>query len=133
MLIKTQVVSAESYIPGYGVETVSWDVQVPDGSTVVLNGTIQEVYTQLLDLHPNADLSPSTVVSKRTNLKLSKRDSVTCGNWPLANKGYIQDGITYLRTVAGAPRNGPGPGNCGRVSCSNNAAIWWCNDVCVID
>jgi len=27
------------------------------------------------------------------------------------------------------PANGPGPGACGRVSCSWNSAIYWCNDV----
>ncbi|QPH00797.1 hypothetical protein C2857_004778 [Epichloe festucae Fl1] len=26
------------------------------------------------------------------------------------------------------PGNGPGPGNCGRVACTFNTAIWWCND-----
>jgi hypothetical protein len=37
--------------------------------------------------------------------------------------------VRYLRRVQGRPRNGPRPGNCGRVSCSYKSAIWWCNDV----
>ncbi len=31
--------------------------------------------------------------------------------------------------MPGRPANDAGPGNCGRVSCSYDAAIWWCNDV----
>jgi hypothetical protein len=27
------------------------------------------------------------------------------------------------------PKSRPGPGMCGRVSCSYQTAIWWCNDV----
>lgn len=49
--------------------------------------------------------------------------------WGPADRDEIRKGIDYLYKVNGRPKNGPGPGNCGRVSCSNNAAIWWCNDV----
>jgi hypothetical protein len=45
------------------------------------------------------------------------------------NLVHIINGIEYLGKVRGVPTNGPGPGNCGRVSCSSNSAIWWCNDV----
>lgn len=41
----------------------------------------------------------------------------------------IAQGIDYLRRVSGMAKNRPGPGNCGRVSCNWNAAIWLCNDV----
>ncbi|KAJ6436678.1 hypothetical protein O9K51_10797 [Purpureocillium lavendulum] len=114
----------ESSIPGYGVETLQWNVEVAPGRTEVLNGTVQEVYAQVLQINPNFSLSRAP----ETRGLRHKRSTVNCGNWPLANKGRIQEGINYLRGVAGAPRNGPGPGNCGRVSCSYNAAIWWCND-----
>ncbi|KAK4654440.1 hypothetical protein QC762_403755 [Podospora pseudocomata] len=40
----------------------------------------------------------------------------------------IAQGIDYLRRVSGMAKSGPGPGNCGRVSCNWNAAIWFCND-----
>ena len=43
--------------------------------------------------------------------------------------GYIDDGIKHLYGVDGKPKNGKGPNNCGRVSCSWSAAIFWCNDV----
>lgn len=62
---------------------------------------------------------------------LHKRLDVTCNNYDQALRFRIQEGISHLRGVNGKPRNGPGPGNCGRVSCSYNSAIWWCNDVSV--
>lgn len=62
---------------------------------------------------------------------LHKRLDVTCNNYDQAISSRIKEGIRYLRGVNGKPSNGPGPGNCGRVSCSYNSAIWWCNDVSV--
>ncbi|KAG5965496.1 hypothetical protein E4U57_004079 [Claviceps arundinis] len=48
--------------------------------------------------------------------------------WKKAYRWYIQDGLTYLSKLRAKPKMGPGPGNCSRVSCSYEAAIWWCND-----
>lgn len=79
--------------------------------------------------HPNTDY----VVKKSTRGLLEKRDSVNCdprhGEWIFTYLEPIVEGISYLRGVPGSPSNGPGPGNCGRVSCSYESAIWWCNDV----
>ncbi|KAE8135101.1 hypothetical protein BDV38DRAFT_294917 [Aspergillus pseudotamarii] len=95
--------SVEAPIPGYGVQDFSWEVETtPGGEKVVLNGTIQEVYTELLKINPRYD---GDFAERR-----------------------IEEGIRYLHSVPGQPTNGPGPGNCGRVSCSYNSAIWWCND-----
>ncbi|KAK4172842.1 hypothetical protein QBC36DRAFT_293965 [Triangularia setosa] len=38
-------------------------------------------------------------------------------------------GIMYLARLSGTAKNGPGLQNCGRVSCSWNSAIIWCNKV----
>ncbi|KAK0744320.1 hypothetical protein B0T21DRAFT_357602 [Apiosordaria backusii] len=38
----------------------------------------------------------------------------------------IKEGIDYLRGLTGTAINDPG--KCGRVSCSYNSAIYWCND-----
>ncbi|ROV94977.1 hypothetical protein VMCG_08367 [Cytospora schulzeri] len=54
--------------------------------------------------------------------------TVKCWIWPEANEYWIAEGIDYLNEVPGKPSNAPGPGECGRVSCSWSAAIWWCND-----
>ncbi|KAK3389089.1 hypothetical protein B0T20DRAFT_397401 [Sordaria brevicollis] len=62
-------------------------------------------------------------------------DRVDCDNqdpvekkWRLAKTRDIKNGINHLNDVSGRPKNGPGPGNCGRVSCSWKAAIYWCNE-----
>jgi hypothetical protein len=130
-------VSAESDVPeGYGVETIEWDVQVtPNGKFVTLNGTLEEVHAELLELNPRWDedfLTDETEdeinpLAKRTDFYGSKTVCQKFGS--SARFTPIQNGIKYLRGVKGNPRAGPGPANCGRVSCSYNSAIWWCNDV----
>ncbi|KAM3435425.1 hypothetical protein MY4824_004891 [Beauveria thailandica] len=111
-------------VSGYGVDVLQWDVEVSPGEVVLFNGTVEEVYSQVLELNPAYELSMSA--QRRSNLE--RRSRVVCGNYGLASKDRIQEGINYLRTLNAAPRNGPGPANCGRVSCSYNSAIWWCND-----
>ncbi|KHO01298.1 uncharacterized protein MAM_00299 [Metarhizium album ARSEF 1941] len=120
----TGVLGVAAPILGYDVEAISWDLEVAPGWNEVLYGTVQEVYAQARKMNP--DFKLDKVVEPRDLHE--KRSNVICGNFGLADKGRIQEGINYLRGVPAAPRNGPGPGNCGRVSCSHNAAIWWCND-----
>ncbi|KAI0123742.1 hypothetical protein BJ170DRAFT_697537 [Xylariales sp. AK1849] len=40
----------------------------------------------------------------------------------------IQDGRDYLRGIPGMCHGEPGPRKCSRVSCSENSAIYYCND-----
>ena len=125
-----QVMAVGPSIPGYTIQTLEWDVQVAPGRVEVLNGTIQEVFAQAVQINPDfKQLDVATSTPKRGMHENLKRTTVYCGTWPLADKGRIIEGIAYLRGVPAAPRNGPGPGYCGRVSCSYNAAIYWCNDV----
>ncbi|KAH6679576.1 hypothetical protein B0J14DRAFT_558889 [Halenospora varia] len=52
-------------------------------------------------------------------------------DWGRADKYAIEDGIKYLNRVAKTGRKcdvGLGPGNCVRISCSYNSAIYLCND-----
>ncbi|KAK9368505.1 hypothetical protein V1509DRAFT_653086 [Lipomyces kononenkoae] len=121
---------------GYGVEELSWKVEVfPGQAHHVLNGTIQHVYNQVMEINPGFQLKPNSAVKKRQDASrvspLKKRQTLTnyyCDNFPPAQCGPIADGINYLIGVSGQPVNGPGPGNCGQVSCSYDSAIWWCND-----
>lgn len=101
-----------------------------------LNGTIESIHEQLLAINPNYEAEfaalpqDSGSLDKRTDFSTSK---YTCfGRWRGADSAQIQKGIDYLRKVPGKPTNGPGPGNCGRVSCSWNSAITWCNDVSLL-
>jgi hypothetical protein len=126
----------DSPVPGYDIVDISWEVEItPGGEKVILNGTVQEVYAQLIELYPeykaNFPITTHTEASMKRNddSHLSKRDSWVCGNFPQCSMTHIDEGISYLYGVQGSPTNGPGPGNCGRVSCSYNSAIYWCNDV----
>lgn len=103
----------------------------------MLNGTVQEVYSQLVQTSPDYVVERFGAAESKRALqtaappKLSKRGDVHCGGFANAGRGAINGGIAYLRGVGGQPQRGPGPGNCGRVSCSDGSAIWWCNDVSV--
>lgn len=143
----------EAPIPGYGVQDISWEaVLSPNGPAIRHLGTREEFLDKLLEADPTADRSdiyggfagrtrapPDAGLSDQdshgnstngTDTGLTKRDCPHyCFNYPETRCEYIQRGIDYLRHVPFQPTNGPGPGNCGRVNCSWNSAIWWCNDV----
>ncbi|KAM0388309.1 hypothetical protein ACHAO7_010545 [Fusarium culmorum] len=134
-------VDPDAPIEGYGVVVPEWEVEVtPGGPTTVLNGTIEEVHEELLQLNSDWD---EEYAGNSTDSELTERDSgfelfartdfsdaeYHCGGrWPKCRTTFVNQGISYLRRTKGKPTNGPGPGNCGRVSCSFNSAIWWCND-----
>ncbi|KAA8649879.1 uncharacterized protein ATNIH1004_002558 [Aspergillus tanneri] len=125
----------EAPVPGYGVEEFTWEVETkPGGPTVALNGTIQEIYAELIEINPIYDLdfaaraTEASISNDDGTPHLRKRFDVTCNIYTKTLRTRIQEGITYLRGVSGRSTNGPGPGNCGRVSCSYNSAIWWRND-----
>jgi hypothetical protein len=122
----SQVTSLEPPAPGYGVETLEWAVEVAPGQTELLNGTVEEVMSQASQINPRFKLKERAPVAR----SVIKRGNKICDNFPdKAIWWAINDGADYLRNLPGQPTNGPGPGNCGRVSCSYNSAIWWCNDV----
>ncbi|KAK4160029.1 hypothetical protein QBC43DRAFT_338541 [Cladorrhinum sp. PSN259] len=106
---------------------------MPGGLAVVLNGTVEQVHTQLLEINPNYEADFADIMAaKDAERNLTRRqqgiDDVFCNNWLHADLNPIMDGIRYLHRVPGRPQNGPGFGDCGRVSCSWKSAIWWCND-----
>ncbi|PHH59412.1 hypothetical protein CDD81_3222 [Ophiocordyceps australis] len=147
-------------LPGYGVVIPQWEVEMTPGSPrVLLNGTVEQVHHQILQLNPscvqqdlqnatNATTSnPQQRIFRREQFryrdsackkdKMRRNDfckkqfhaGIVCRRrWKDAHGWAVRKGIKYLRRVKGSPVNGPGPGNCGRVSCSDESAIWWCND-----
>lgn len=111
-----------------------------DGRTAVLNGTVQQVYQQMLDLNPDYEdeFGPVPEVFVMMPAQASRRPArappgpdtwADCGRFDPAKAIAIWEGINHLNHVSGRPVSRPGPGVCGRVSCSYNSAIWWCNDV----
>ncbi|KAH8839851.1 hypothetical protein MCOR27_004063 [Pyricularia oryzae] len=128
----------DSPIAGYRIETLQWSIQMGPGHFEVLNGTIQEVMAQAREINPNFEIPAVPEAEEKRSIsptppssaRLNKRAHEICGIFPSASKFRIQEGISYLnRLPAGdRPLLPPGPGACGRVSCSYNSAIWWCND-----
>lgn len=124
---------------------LQWEVPFSlDGRTAILNGTIQDVYRQLLKINRNYEVEFGSVdkswgasasASARTGesfrvLENRERSSWSdCGHFDPAKADAVWEGINHLSHVSGVPVSIPGPGVCGRVSCSYNSAIWWCNDV----
>jgi hypothetical protein len=138
-----QVVERDSPIPGYGLVDLSWEVQVVEGQPPqILTGTVQDVHKQILAINPNFRFNPpkdrsallaSNNITARADVQGRSFDKLICCDDFYVGAGAdtldIRDGVSYLDGVSGKPSNGPGPGNCGRVSCSYDAAIFWCNDV----
>lgn len=136
-----QVYNMESPLPGYSVEILQWQVPVSlDGRTVTLNGTVEQFYDQLQEINPEYEAEFGTIYDKNTTTLLEiwrtpgamerQHDaSSDCGHWDPARAEAIWEGINHLNHVSGKPVSKPGPGVCGRVSCSYDSAIWWCNDV----
>ncbi|KAF8850124.1 hypothetical protein BDZ45DRAFT_680021 [Acephala macrosclerotiorum] len=132
---------AAAVLEGYNIVDIQWEVlTTAGGPTVLVNGTIQEVYQQLSAINPDFETEfPPTdkkslarravAAEKRDNEKRYTVESYFCGGrWAYCDFDSIISGVNYLDGVSGSPTNGPGPGNCGRVSCSYDAAIYWCND-----
>jgi hypothetical protein len=100
-----------------------------------LRDTSQIIDLNALTQNPTAYYHPSSNTSSSTTLNstLSKRYNFQTppfkchGNdFGYAEVDHIVSGIKHLTTnIKGQPSNSPM--SCGRVSCSNNAAIWWCN------
>jgi hypothetical protein len=119
---------------GYQEYQMQWTYDTPDGNEITLNGTIEEANDQYEDLFPG-ELAKGEKPELVTR-QFEKDMTITCFNadpnpygWEMAKLKRLEQGWNHLNRVPGKPSNGPGPGNCGRVSCSNDAAIWWCNDV----
>ncbi|KAK4191277.1 hypothetical protein QBC35DRAFT_471016 [Podospora australis] len=132
----------DGVIPGYEIVPVTWEVRAfDDGPLLSINGTVEQVMDELRKINPNID---AEVHAAAAAAKLENRDSPSLdtsllskrydreghfcgGRWPVAAIGSIWSGIEYLRGVKGQPGQS-GSGKCGRVSCSDNGAIYWCND-----
>ncbi|KAJ3495829.1 hypothetical protein NLG97_g3107 [Lecanicillium saksenae] len=110
--------------PGYGLIELEWEVEVSPGRVELFNGTVQEVHRQALAVNPDFQLLPSV----QSRGELNRRSKVDCWRFAVTNRQQAEWNIDYLRRLSGKPTNGPGPGNCARVSCAWNAGIYWCND-----
>ncbi|KAJ6437420.1 putative AC transposase [Purpureocillium lavendulum] len=119
-------------IPGYGVYTPSWEVEVRPGESVVLNGTIGQIRRELVKLNPDWESFASTQQQHalgRRGAFPAKLD-YKCGGHEKGSKYYgkvLKDTASELFWVPGQPKNSAGPKTCGRVGCKWNTGTWWCN------
>ncbi|KAI1846529.1 hypothetical protein JX266_007426 [Neoarthrinium moseri] len=129
----------DSSVPhGYKMVELSWEVRpFLDNRTVIINGTVERVFDELLEINPQymADFAAMgetaiTPSAEPVDAQLSGKLPRPLCDWGNlgAKPGVIREGIRYLRTILGAPALGPGPHECGQVSCSFSSAITWCND-----
>ncbi|KAF0319612.1 hypothetical protein GQ607_013092 [Colletotrichum asianum] len=128
--------ASQAPITGYSVYVPEWEVQAfPGGETQIIGGTVEQVLDELRKINPNYDEDfgiGNITESGLTDIVGPKADfegaATVCDGWELANTARIREGISHLDGVDGKPHRGAGPASCGRVSCSYNSAIWWCND-----
>lgn len=126
---------------GFKLAETQWDVDIRPGEKITLNGTIESVYAQLLELNPTYETDNAEQIAARlAQLKeettalqknqLARRDHTECdhagfkGSVPAS---AVWEGVQYLWRVGGEAWIGPG--ECARVSCSCSAAIGWCSYV----
>ncbi|KAK2865017.1 hypothetical protein FQN49_003990 [Arthroderma sp. PD_2] len=113
------------------------------GKDVTLNGTVQEIYSQIKDLtgsvlkpedshdhHSDRKLQTRSKILLRSNLLMGIKMikiSINCNpQGEHAKMRAIRDGIKYLKGLRGMCST---PGlNCYRVSCSYGSGIFICND-----
>ncbi|KAL2872712.1 uncharacterized protein BJX67DRAFT_386932 [Aspergillus lucknowensis] len=133
-------------LEGYSITEPEWELEVYPNSneTIIARGTIEQAHDEARKVNPNWDaevLEPALEIAKRSlesesPSEFAKRASndfnlaaLDCGGrWEEVTWHDALRRTLYLHTVKGTPKNGPGPANCGRVSCAYDVAIWWCND-----
>ncbi|KAL6232796.1 hypothetical protein BDW75DRAFT_242633 [Aspergillus navahoensis] len=131
-----------------------YEIEVAPNKTIIARGTIEQIREQALAHNPNWDEEYYAHAQKLANERyqldpaiddtnstlstssLEKRRAkdfntlrITCGGrWhAVSYDGALREALR-LYGIKGRPRNGPGPGNCGRVGCSYGTSIVWCND-----
>ncbi|KAL2820207.1 hypothetical protein BDW59DRAFT_117563 [Aspergillus cavernicola] len=111
---------------------MEWDVKPsPDTPEIVLTGTVEEVYAQLLKINPNydEDWKDDTTFDDGNELEargdISPNDTLYCSDEHHADSDSIKKGIAHLRKVKGKPKLYPR--SCKRISCSWLSGIFWCN------
>ncbi|KAK0748474.1 hypothetical protein B0T21DRAFT_406991 [Apiosordaria backusii] len=124
---------------GYSVVDIKWQLPIDPkdttSKTVTVTGTIQEAIAKMEVTHPgwNETFASTLDFTKKPGTSLStsaERDHYVCwpndGTMPAHDYGILT-GVAYLRALTtAAPSNNPK--SCGRVSCTEDSGIWWCNN-----
>lgn len=118
----------------YGIDEMQWILKPAFGEPVLINGTLQEIEGHLegsgiLQLPPRPRAERSAAHDQRHNIGRDVNTVKFCGVFPMADAHHIAALVPAIGVISGPAVIGPGPGNCAQVSCAQNSAIWWCNDV----
>ncbi|KAK4194376.1 hypothetical protein QBC40DRAFT_188319 [Triangularia verruculosa] len=133
----SQAVHAGSGPDGKNMVDLSFDLPInpadPNSAKVSITGTIEQAVAKMEADYPGWNATfmsqPADALSPPVS-RIWEPDHYNCnveGDQD-ADQGAIWEGIEYLRKLNDTAKNGPGPDNCGRVSCSWNSAIVWCNN-----
>ncbi|KAI0157474.1 hypothetical protein GGR57DRAFT_511048 [Xylariaceae sp. FL1272] len=119
------------------LSTITWTLPIVEGGeNYEFSGTVEEVVAQvnskraelgiepLHDSYNDTEIPDDSAVHKRSYIGTECKK----GRGGPADDQRILQGISYLSKLKTTCKNGAGPGNCGRISCSWNSAIYWCND-----
>ncbi|KAF3769311.1 hypothetical protein M406DRAFT_75793 [Cryphonectria parasitica EP155] len=144
--------SSEMIVAGnktYAIVPIQWTVQINNTESpynLTIEGTKQDVFHSITRVDPDAAANINNTVNAITTALFANHTSsaipgihddatytpinhfCNVAGWGRCSVDRLYQGIAYLDGVPGQPSNGPGPGTCGRVSCSYSAAIFWCND-----
>ncbi|KAG6362894.1 hypothetical protein INS49_007989 [Diaporthe citri] len=123
----------------YTMADVKWEVPISPDRTDTVTGTVEDVTRHLQVLAPEILQAINTsapgleaptsdpVPFGGALVKTPAPNEVKCEVFNFrADAQAIHSGILYLSKLSGKPSNGPN--SCGRVSCSYDSAIYWCND-----
>ncbi|KAI1294521.1 hypothetical protein F5Y03DRAFT_399453 [Xylaria venustula] len=119
---------------GSHMSNITWTGRIAEhGDTMSFTGpSLQQIEAQIRKINPAFAWSANEFGSRRdvSDPSLSEGEILCDLPWdpPFASVYHIRQGISHLRKIHGDCTNGPGPGNCGRVSCSYSSGIWFCND-----
>ncbi|KAK0736602.1 hypothetical protein B0T21DRAFT_384077 [Apiosordaria backusii] len=144
LLAAASVTAIPSPLEGKTVTDITWIGQVvADGPMVNFSGPcLHSIEKSIAAVYPGFTwaTAPRSLEDDDASIDLHSDDDPPKGDpdpallkcWEGgvgdADAVHISDGIYYLEKVPGWCMNGPGPNNCGQISCSYNSAIIWCND-----
>ncbi|KAH0430731.1 hypothetical protein CcaCcLH18_07646 [Colletotrichum camelliae] len=87
----------EAPIPGYGVSVPRWEIPGPDGKTLVLRGTVEEVASQLRSMNPAWDHTSATR-DLQNRAVFDDKSNTLCHNFREGNRSAATLDIDYLRS-----------------------------------
>ncbi|KAI0006330.1 hypothetical protein F4779DRAFT_596810 [Xylariaceae sp. FL0662B] len=120
----------------YVIGNMTWTGTVTHGGpNMTFTGpSLQHIEGQIQAMHPPFAWTPSNITYKPDKAVKRGEDKVICNIPGFSGVNFlaIRDGIRYLRGLSGTctnpPAYHPGKGYCGRISCSYNSAVYYCND-----